>query len=199
MQFAKEEVRERILKSAKDEFQRVGFEKASIRTIALNAKTSKSNLYNYFEDKDALFCAALEPTVNGIRIWLKIAARSSNLFVLADTYTIESHKKNVEIVLNFIFKYSDEIKILIYDSAGSSLESFPEEVVEQFTDVLGDWLIKIIPNSLPPRFFLRCISNLYINLIEQIITSETSKEQAEKNIDEYIKFVYNGLKGLKYP
>ncbi len=73
MQYEKEEIRRRILDAAKQEFLENGFEGASIRAIAAKAQTAKSNLYNYFKDKDALFCAVLEPTVLEIRNGLELA------------------------------------------------------------------------------------------------------------------------------
>jgi AcrR family transcriptional regulator len=51
MQFAKDEIRDRIIDAARAEFLEKGFERVSIRTITARARTAKSNLYNYFKDK----------------------------------------------------------------------------------------------------------------------------------------------------
>jgi AcrR family transcriptional regulator len=45
VQFAKDEIRQKIIDTAREEFLEKGFEKASIRTITARAKTAKSNLY----------------------------------------------------------------------------------------------------------------------------------------------------------
>lgn len=50
-----EETRKRILKSAKKIIQKKGYSEASISEIAASAKVSPATLYNYFENKQAIF------------------------------------------------------------------------------------------------------------------------------------------------
>lgn len=57
MQVLKEEVRQRILKSARREFKKLGFDKASMRDIASTAKMTVGNLYRYYKNKEDLFGA----------------------------------------------------------------------------------------------------------------------------------------------
>ncbi len=57
MQVLKEEVRQRIIKSAKKEFKNNGFDKASMRDIADSAKMTVGNLYRYYKNKEDMFGA----------------------------------------------------------------------------------------------------------------------------------------------
>jgi AcrR family transcriptional regulator len=57
MQVLKEEVRQRIIKSAKKEFRNNGFDKASMRDIADSAKMTVGNLYRYYKNKEDMFGA----------------------------------------------------------------------------------------------------------------------------------------------
>ncbi|MDC7220113.1 MAG: TetR/AcrR family transcriptional regulator [Spirochaetales bacterium] len=57
MQVLKEEVRQRIIKSAKREFKNNGFDKASMRDIADSAKMTVGNLYRYYKNKEDMFGA----------------------------------------------------------------------------------------------------------------------------------------------
>jgi len=61
MQVLKEEVRQRILKSARREFKKLGFDKASMRDIASTAKMTVGNLYRYYKNKEDLFGAIVGP------------------------------------------------------------------------------------------------------------------------------------------
>lgn len=61
MQIKKNHVKEQLLQSALNEFLICGFEKASLRNIVKNAKTTTGNFYNYFENKEALFDALVTP------------------------------------------------------------------------------------------------------------------------------------------
>lgn len=75
----KDEIKYRILDSARIEFQEKGFEKASIRNIARAANVSKSNIYNYFKSKELLFEAVIEDTIMEIEIGLKKLKENYNI------------------------------------------------------------------------------------------------------------------------
>lgn len=55
-----EELREHILRAAKDVFLEMGFERASMDVLAARAATSKRTLYAHFESKDKLFLAVVD-------------------------------------------------------------------------------------------------------------------------------------------
>lgn len=47
--------KERVMRAAIGEFQACGFERAKIEVIAQNAGIAKGSIYQYFDDKKALF------------------------------------------------------------------------------------------------------------------------------------------------
>lgn len=55
-----EQLREHILRTAKDVFIELGFERTSMDVVAARAETSKRSLYAHFESKDKLFLAVLD-------------------------------------------------------------------------------------------------------------------------------------------
>jgi AcrR family transcriptional regulator len=55
-----EELRRHILFAAKNVFLELGYERASMDTVAARADTSKRSLYTRFESKDKLFLAVLD-------------------------------------------------------------------------------------------------------------------------------------------
>ncbi|MFG1808079.1 TetR/AcrR family transcriptional regulator [Streptomyces sp. NPDC049040] len=55
-----DELRDHILRTAKDVFLETGFERASMDTLAARASTSKRTLYAHFESKDKLFLAVVD-------------------------------------------------------------------------------------------------------------------------------------------
>ena len=54
MQTLKEDVREKIIDSAKNEFLEKGIERASMRDIAAGSGMTVGNLYRYFKNKEEL-------------------------------------------------------------------------------------------------------------------------------------------------
>lgn len=59
MQTLKSDIRNRILSAAKEQFVQRGYLKTSMREIADAVDVGVGNLYNYFENKDELFCVIL--------------------------------------------------------------------------------------------------------------------------------------------
>lgn len=195
MQYAKDEIRQRILDSARKEFLDKGFEKASIRTISAKAETSKSNLYNYFRDKEDLFISVLEPTVTKIRRGLE-AAKSYDAAQGVVSYTREAQKRNVEAVTSFVSQNGDDIRLLLFRAQGSTLESLKSEVMDSFTDIMFKWVRAIRPEKEVSWIFIRCITRFYLSVLEEAVSTGVQKEQVEQWQKELIDFVYNGWKGV---
>ena len=63
-QILKEEYRERILNASLTEFFNYGYEDASMRRIAVEAKMSVGNLYHYYPNKEKLFNALVQDTIH---------------------------------------------------------------------------------------------------------------------------------------
>ena len=66
MQIKKEEIKQKILEVATDEFMKKGYENASIRVIANKAHTTLGNIYHYFKNKEVLLETILLPTFENI-------------------------------------------------------------------------------------------------------------------------------------
>lgn len=195
MQYAKDEIRQRIIDVAREEFLENGFEKASIRAITTRAKTSKSNLYNYFKDKDQLFYSVLEPTIVRIYQGLEVA-RTYNVPKSTDAYTQDSQKFVVSTVMEFVFENITDFKLLLFNSQGSSLENFKDKIGEAFTDLLCQWVESIKPDQEISKFFISCVANFIIGGIEQTVKFRVSKEQVSMHQHEFISFLYHGWQGV---
>ncbi len=194
MQIPKSEIRNDILSSAKAEFLKNGFERASVRTITKNAKTSKSNLYNYFEDKDALFHAVVEPTVSGLEDGLKkIAERNAQL---PGPYSVDAQKKVMLEFVNFVHKNAEEFKLLFFHSAGSSLSHFKSGIIEKLAQILKEWARIASPGKEISDLLTYSVASFYICTIERILLEDVAIEQGPKYMDEFLKFIYGGWSAL---
>ncbi len=61
------EKRRQILEGAREVFREQGFERASVDVIAARAGVSKATVYNHFDDKKALFVAAVVEETDAMR------------------------------------------------------------------------------------------------------------------------------------
>ena len=71
MQTLKSDIRNRILSAAKEQFVQRGYLKTSMREIADAVDVGVGNLYNYFENKDELFCVILRPVSDALERMLQ--------------------------------------------------------------------------------------------------------------------------------
>jgi len=194
MQYAKDEIKQRIIDAAREEFLNKGFEKASIRVITGKAGTAKSNLYNYFQNKDDLFYSVLEPTVAEIRNGLALA-RQYNAPKNTGEYTLASQQLVIGVIAEFVASHSADIKLLLFKAQGSSLEAFKYEVLETFTDNMYAWAQSVRTKTEVSRLFVRSICSFYLNLIEQLFLAGPASDM-EKFLKEISVFIYHGWKNV---
>lgn len=132
MQVKKDDVKDRILKSAKYEFNKYGYIKASMVRLATRAKMSVGNVYKYFKSKEDLLDAVVAEVYYIMPTSIdKLIVENSNLDNFIDfAYTI-------------IEKYPIEFNILMQKVHGSKYADAKEKFVSLAFDqiskaVLGD-------------------------------------------------------------
>ena len=71
MQVQKEDIRGRILAVARQQFERKGYSKTSMREIAELSGVGVGNIYNYFTNKDELFREVVRPVLCALEAMLQ--------------------------------------------------------------------------------------------------------------------------------
>ena len=102
MQYLKETVREKIYAAAIEEFKTFGYQEASIRNIANNAGISLGNIYRYYQNKESLYIAVVQPLMESVKEFV-----DTKFFV--DGSSLKEVAANV---VDFMDKHDDEIVIL---------------------------------------------------------------------------------------
>ena len=122
MQYLKDEIKNSIISAALDEFEKKGFNDASIRTIARNAGIAAGNLYRYFNSKEELFNYIMEPVSERFTalIFSDFKADANNVPVLADV---------MDKIMSFYDKDSREFMILLDKSEGSVYQNLKENLI----------------------------------------------------------------------
>lgn len=127
--------RNAILKSAKRFFLESGFEKASMRAIAREAKLTVGALYKYFDSKSALFEALVEPALQGMleQYGEELAAAAAALEHTArpeDCCLDLESTSGVLRILDYIYEHFDAFDLMFNRSQGTKYEHMRDFFVD---------------------------------------------------------------------
>lgn len=186
MQYLKKEIRERILAAAVEEFKEQGYADASIRNIANNAEISLGNIYRYYQNKEALYFAVINPFMQNVKDFV------DNDFAFAD----KSMKEISEMLIVFIMQYNDELLII---RKGNTVHY--DAFVSYIVDVIADKVKELIQSIFPeidskiqnPDFYM-AIADGFLTSFFRILNNQDSKETLERKAREVITFYFGHMK-----
>ena len=154
MQTLKEDVREKIIDSAKNEFLEKGIERASMRDIAAGSGMTVGNLYRYFKNKEELNNIIVGKTLDEIN---KLVLKKSQ-----NTVSINSS----EMDLNMTVQQYMEV-----------LDDLADELVDIYMKHKIEFNILMMHSKLNDS-----ITDWFADLIEHIIRSHYTLNEYEKQI-----------------
>lgn len=198
MQVKKEDIKERIKISAREEFIEHGYMEASLRVIAKRAGLTKGAVYSYFENKDALFYELTDPAVSFIESEFQHDACNCTLTEkngLWDTYesNIEGFKNNAYAVLH----NHESFKLLLFCAGGSSLQNYKERIIMLYARNFHSRL-SLSPesesrNGSIGEMFIHTLAATYVNFLEELVLHEPNKTEAEDYAVQMAIFVRSGI------
>lgn len=189
---------EPILFHAKKEFLEKGFTDASLRTIAKNAGVSTSTIYTRYVDKEGLFRYLVQPASNGMIDYVK---KSLDSFTDLDQEDQLKHKddysdQGFSVLVDIIYKYFDEFKLLVTCSPNMFYHDFLEEIVEldmqctrKFMTTIG---CKAFVNNEISDGFLHVVSSAFYSGIFEVVIHDMPKDEAIRYINQLRKFYNSG-------
>lgn len=138
MQTLKDDVRDHILRAALREFGENGYRNSSMRAIAKDAGIVMGNIYRYFENKEALFSAAVGP------VYARIAEVSADVQgeieavrgPWSDEQALKLVRRLYGKILETFSGHGRELLILLDKSAGSAFENTKRDLIDQTRDIL---------------------------------------------------------------
>ncbi len=126
MQIKKDEVKNKILKSAKNEFLKHGYQGASLRTIANNLGLSKGAIYPYFKNKEAVFIELVkEPAENLYQHMKTMQERALSQDLSSQiAYANNENPNQEDLWINAIYDNIDIFKLIALKSSGTRYENY---------------------------------------------------------------------------
>lgn len=119
-----------IIEAAFREFMEYGFEKASMRRIAGAVGITAAALYKHFRNKEEMFAALVEPTVQEFRQVYEEMNKSAfeQLPLIGINEIWKDYGGDARILMQFIYSHFNEFKLIVCRSQGTRYDSFIHDV-----------------------------------------------------------------------
>ncbi len=204
MQVKKEDIKERLISSARREFLEHGYAEASLRVIAEKEGLTKGAVYSYFENKNALFCELTTPAISFIESEFQqdkchCASKTKNASFDSYEVTIQSFRSCAYAVL----AHNESFKLLLFCSAGSSLQNYKERIIQLYTQSFNKFLsfytkTESCGKGVMNEMFVHTLATIYVSFLEEIVLHEPKKREVDDYAEQMAVFVHSGIENLYY-
>ena len=204
MQIKKDYTRDQIVEVAKQVFLTKGYAKTSMRDIAAGVGIGVSNIYNYFNGKDQLFRHIVSPLLTELERMMHEHHNVNNQdqFVrYAQGEADDMLSEHVQSYMKLINNHRDELKLLLYQSQGSSLENYIDEYTEACTQLvmafMNEFKRKYPHFSVIHTPFTYHIHMVWMfSFISEVIKHQLTSDEIRRAIEDYIAFEFTGWRAL---
>ncbi|MBQ8995612.1 MAG: helix-turn-helix transcriptional regulator [Oscillospiraceae bacterium] len=188
-----------VLEAAREEFQKYGFEKASMRRIGDRAGMTAAGLYRHCKDKEDLFRELVAPAVERLQDWLD-GHISRNVQAL-ESGTVDLWKDSqIDMMREIVYPNREEYRLLLTKSQGTKYENFLHDLVEQHQRELLKFLPRIresgyLVQEIDPKE-LHLLLSAYTTALFEPVIHDYSEEEALRSLEIVEKFFLPGWKNL---
>lgn len=200
MQVKKEDIKEKIISSARREFLEHGYAEASLRVIAERAGLTKGAVYSYFENKNALFCELTDPAVSFIENEFNHDAYRDTLQGEDDlwgsyTASVQGFRNHAHAVLD----HHESFRLLLFCAAGSSLQDYKERMIRLYARNFH-MRLSLVPEAENRKgiseMFIHTLASTYVSFLEELVLHEPDRTEAEEYAVQMAIFIRSGIEKL---
>ena len=200
MQYSKDDIQKEILKAAEKVFLENGFPKASMREIAQEAQVGLSNIYNYFKNKDDIFCTVVRPVISAFDRMLHEHHGRYGADIM-EMYSSEYLRCVIEEYMTLIQKHRKLLVLLFFHAQGSSLENFKENFTERSTSLVKEYF-RDMKEKYPQMsinvtdFSIHLHTAWMFTMFEELLMHSVPKREMEAILHDYILFEIQGWRAI---
>ena len=183
-----EGVYESVLACAKKEFLEKGYKDASLRVIAQAAGTSTGSIYTRFKDKAGLFDAIVGPAADQLKdMFVEIQENFHSLDDSTQEAEMGDYTSRHQMeMLEYIYDYFDEFRLLLDCSDGTRFSGFVDELVDIEVEYTYKYMEVIncesVKSGVVTEDFIHIIVTAYFNGMFEVVRHNMSRDDARKYI-----------------
>ena len=204
MQTLKTDIKQRILQVAHREFIENGVQRTCIRNVARKAGVTVGNLYHYFDSKDTLFCAVLQPLLTALNRY--ILSHNDEEFLSLDVFDLRQQQINhIMAMLTLVKQFRPELRLLLFNAEGTSLANYKDKIIDHQMQVGVEYL-RLMKERYPhlninmSPFFLHLTCSAWLTLFCELVEHEEyNEEEIRLALQQYVTYGMAGWKELMKP
>ena len=186
-QVLKDEVRDKIIRTAERLFVGLGYEKVSMALIAREASVAVGNIYRYFSGKDVLYRYLAKPVTDKL----------TELF--NKPMTSYDNDEIGEKIMGFIKIYDTErelLLLLLENSRNSDFHNLKEDIINGLADAISAWRDNVvtIPVNRPDQSFIKAFASSYVNGVISILAEKKDDETKKAGLLKFSRFMRDSLR-----
>lgn len=196
------ETRKKLLDSARKEFSEKGYEKASLRNICKNAGVTTGALYFFFKDKDDLFVSLVKQPFLKVKEIMLSHYQDEKKFVQQDSPFPQEKTDDYEVALRImqvLYQFREEFLLLLTKSQGTSVEHLVDDIIS-----VEEKHFRYMADTMEQKFHTKAVSDTMVHYLAHMstdmfiymITHIETEEQAEKFLQQAVRYMLNGWYGM---
>lgn len=199
------ETKEKLLQSARAEFLAKGYQGASLRSICKASGVTTGALYFFFKDKDDLFCNVVGHMMDRLNALLtehfSVEVNEMNNGMASD-HNEDSDFESARNIVHEIYMHREEVLLVLTKSQGSSMESMPDNMVDQMdahNAFICEAMCRAYGTPMVDRNVVHWMSHSQIDMFIFMVTHIDNEEDAQKFVETGMKYLISGWYGLVKP
>ena len=125
----------KIMAAAKAEFMEVGFDRASMRSIADRCGMTAAGIYRHCRDKEDLFDQIVSPAAERINEWID-AHVARYIDAVNQDERMQWRDSEIDMMREVVYPNMEEYHLLLAKSQGSQYENFLHDLTERHQNQL---------------------------------------------------------------
>lgn len=196
---AERETKERLIASAKAEFLEKGYAKASLRKICANAGVTTGALYFFFDSKEDLFRAIVEPPFAAlVNLMQEHFAEEEALLLLPDAYEHQEgdHDEIAELLIRHLYQNYDAFLLLLTKAQGTAFEDSLDRIVDmtekQFVASVEQFSRQKAGGRVNPSL-IHWMAHMTVDAFVHLLTHERGEQAAVQQMKVILNFIVKGF------
>lgn len=197
------ETRKHLLECAGREFLEKGYMKASLRNICKEAGVTTGALYFFFKDKEDLFDAIVEPTLEKVKA-MSMQHVNQELMALqnlpgAEEDDMHDDRNATEQILHVLYSDYDICQLLLTKSQGSKYENCLDTFVDIFETgqkALAVEQAKQLGVPVPDDYTLHWVIHIQLDAYVHVLLHEPDEQKALSHMDNVLTYLLSGWMAL---